>query len=378
MRRLFLFAGMLTLGILGATAVMADDIFSEPFTSSASSFTMTNTGGDTTTYWYWLNNCPANTAPGHSTTGTMRWGKVGNCCNYVTSSSMDTATRVVDTSVCTAGDIQVKFNYLLNFQETYYDRAWLTINGTNVACWYNYPSSCPYQLNNNNAWNAMTIPVAGSPSSLTLVFNGQTLDSIGNSAQGWHVDDVVVSCTVGGGGACASPQQVAAIEAKMDQAEDVLATIESNTNTIIALTGNLEAKADVAEGKLDGLADALDDQAAFNMDQALLVCGCAPTLYLPEARGGMQAAALAHVRAMHTAVAASADPDEARDLADADCYIKLAETLAGGGRHKVACMALSTAMQLLDGHTNRAGYHPRGVEDLGSEHLCLDKCEVPQ
>jgi len=374
MRRLSLLVGVLML--LG-TAAMAADIFTEPFTSSAGGFTLYNNPSGAE-QWYWLNSCPANTAGGHSTPGTIRWGAVGNCTNYGSGSGIDTATANVNTASCTAADITVKFSYLLNMQETYYDRAWLTINGTNVACHAGYPTACPYVLSNNNTWTTVTIPVAGSPGSLALVFNGQTLDSIGNSAQGFHVDDVIVSCTTGGTGTCASPQQVAAIEAKMDAAEDVLGTIESGVNQIIALTGNLEAKADSAEAKLDGLADQIDDQTAFQIDQALLVCGCSPSLYLPEARGGMQAMALAHVRAMHTSVAASADPDEAVDLADADCYIKLAQTLANGGRHKVACMALSTAMQLLDGHTERPGYHPRGVEDQGSEHLCLATCEVPQ
>lgn len=376
MRRLSLFAAVLALGIVGAA--MADDIFTEPFNSNLGSFAVSNGGGDGVATWQWRNNCSANTTGTHSQPGTMRHGRTDNCTNYGSSSTMDTATISVDTSVCTAGDIQLKFNYLLNVQESYWDRNWVTVNGTNMACWAGYPSSCPYGLNNNNQWAAMTIPIVGTLPSITIVFNGQTLDGVANSGQGWHIDDVVVSCTVGGGGDCASPAQVALIEKKMDQAEGVLDSIYNGVNQIIGLTGNLEAKADVAEGKLDALAAQIDDQTAYQIDQALLVCGCTPSLYLPEARGGMQAAALAHVRAMHTGVAASADPDEALDLADADCYIKLAQTLANGGRHKVACMALSTAMQLLDGHTERPGYHPRGVEDQGTEHLCLATCEVPQ
>jgi len=375
MRRLSLFAGVLTLCILGAGAAMATDLLNEPFTSSAGSFVLSNGGADAGTYWYWLNSCPANTLTGHTAPGALRWGTNGNCNLYGNNSTMDTAAITVNTASCTANDIVLSFKYLLAFQESYWDRAWVTVGGTNVACYANYPSSCPLQLQSTNTWQPATINIAGNPGSLVIVFNGQTLDGAINSWSGFYIDDVIVSCTTGGGGTCATPQQVALIEAKMDAAGDVLNDIGT---AISDLGGRLEAKLDILEPKIDGVETQLDDQTMFQVDQALLVCGCAPSLYLPEARGGMESAAIAHVRAMHTAVAASGDPDEARDLADADCYIKLAQTLASGGRHKVACMALSTAMQLLDGHTERPGYHPRGVEDQGSEHLCLAECQVPQ
>ncbi len=66
--------------------------------------------------WYAENTCPSSDDIAHTPSAHARWGTNANCLDYGTDPTQDTLTSlVIDTSVCTTGEVILSFNYLLSF-----------------------------------------------------------------------------------------------------------------------------------------------------------------------------------------------------------------------------------------------------------------------
>jgi N-acetylneuraminic acid mutarotase len=168
--------------------------------------------------------------------------------------------------------------------------------------------------------------------------------------------------------------KVDAVEAKLDGLEDGTGDVLETLEQLGAQGELMEAKSDAMQARLDELEAMLRAQSDFAVTQALLDCACSPDLYLPEALGGRMEGAQALARALLASLSSSGDPDEAPDLDDAACYLTLAEDLAGLGRYKASCRALSSAVQLMDGQSIQGGGASGG--HAGGQ-LCLPRCEAP-
>ena len=85
---------------------------------------------------------------------------------------------------------------------------------------------------------------------------------------------------------------------------------------------------------------------------------------------------------MIEAVIDSGDPDEAPDTVLADCFLRYARQLVVDGRYKRACQALSSAMQLLDGHSagpdDDNGDGDDDAADTRGADTCLAVCPLDE
>ena len=132
-----------------------------------------------------------------------------------------------------------------------------------------------------------------------------------------------------------------------------------NQQTIIQ-SQNSDIKAEIVDTKAElidvkveivDIAGQLDFKINFELEQALLTCGCTPSLYLPDPDGKLDHA-LDLVNTDIDLVAASQDPDLKKIIPKARCFAGEAAILLNEGSFKKSCLALGSAMQLLQGGGN--------------------------
>jgi hypothetical protein len=365
--------GLFLLVVLAAP-VFAVDLYNEPFTSSTGAMVIVNNGAGAK--WAWSSTCSQDTAAGHTTAGTLRWGDTGNCAFYTyDTSTPDTAsTPSVATTGCT-GNYKLTFNYNLNYQESYWEQAYIDVNGKCLANWAGYgctPSTVT--LLNDNTWHAVSVDLVAflgsTPATVVVKAYAFTYDNAGNSAGGFRLDDIIVSCDQGGGpGPCATQASVDKIEAKEDALKTQVTGIDTKVTSLQTQMGTLLSQLtsilsaltalDTKITNIQNLVTALSD---MELGQALLNCGCNPNLYLLEPTGHGKAI-IAFVEAGLGAAMASRDVTVAPKLADAQCFVDWAKMYQTMGMYKNACRSISSAYQLLNGHKK--------------DELCLHKCDYP-
>ena len=115
----------------------------------------------------------------------------------------------------------------------------------------------------------------------------------------------------------------------------------------------IDTKAELIDVKVEiaDIAGQLDFKINFELEQALLTCGCTPSLYLPDPDGKLNHA-LDLVNADIDLVATLDDPDLKKVIPKARCFADEAAKLLSDGSFKKSCMALGSAMQLLQGGGN--------------------------
>ena len=107
----------------------------------------------------------------------------------------------------------------------------------------------------------------------------------------------------------------------------------------------------------------LDFKVDFELEQALLTCSCTPSLYIPAPDGKLDHAQNL-VNTEIDLVATLLDPDLENKIPQARCYADEAARLLSYGSFKKSCLALGSAIQLLDGHFDD--------DDSDGEDLCLE------
>ena len=139
--------------------------------------------------------------------------------------------------------------------------------------------------------------------------------------------------------------------------------IQSQNNDI--KTEIVDTKAELIDVKVEiaDIAGQLDFKIDFELEQALLSCGCTPNLYLPDPDGKLNYA-LDLVSTDIDLVAALDDPDMKNVIPKARCFAGEAAKLLNDGSFKKSCMALGSAMQLLQGGGNNC--------------LAIPKCKQPR
>jgi hypothetical protein len=149
---------------------------------------------------------------------------------------------------------------------------------------------------------------------------------------------------------------------------DIAVTVVDTKAELIDVKAELvDVKAELTDAKAEiaDISDSLEFKIDFELEQALLTCGCTPSLYLPEP-GGKIDRALALLNAQIDNLEDVLDPDVESKLPWAQCYVDVAAALRNEGAFKQSCLALGSATQLLDGHLP-------GDDDssIGLGQLCL-------
>jgi len=195
--------------------IPSGQLYQQAFATNTGDFQIINDAA-TTNSWHFRNDCTSSLSvlgAGHTAPGTLRWGNPTACTNYGTTGSIDRAlTPTITTSACIS-NLLLTFKYYIDYQEsTTFDRATVQVNvigdGTFRAAALPGTAGGTGQVtliddtitnNPNPPWQSATVNVGtlvGSiPASLTVEFLGDTSDGIGNTGNGFVIDDVTMTCT---------------------------------------------------------------------------------------------------------------------------------------------------------------------------------------
>jgi len=157
--------------------------------------------------WYGTNACPSSNDVGHTPSAHARWGTNGNCNDYGAGATQDSLDSLsLDVSNCNSGEVILKFNYLLSFEdEPAVDRARVEVvadggaaqvvadNGAGGPTCAGAASTGIGNLKSWSGWQnlELIIPATGT---FEVHFVGETDSGDHNAGEGFFVDDVIVQC----------------------------------------------------------------------------------------------------------------------------------------------------------------------------------------
>src|SRR6185369_4980283 len=189
--------------VLGATNQSGQSAVANfDFESGTNNFVIDNTppSGAATGLWHHSTGRGAQT--GHTATHSFSYGS-GEGANgggtYSTSSQRNTGKLTSPATLIPAG-AQLTFNYILQTESlTNYDTAEVQIS-TNGFASYSTVASRTTNLPNVSSWTAVAAidlsSFAGQTAQIRWVFD--TLDGVGNTYEGWYVDDVQITAPTTG------------------------------------------------------------------------------------------------------------------------------------------------------------------------------------
>lgn len=160
--------------------------------------------------WYGTNACPSSADLGHDVAAHARWGTndpLEDCFDYGAGSTQDSFDSAIqDVSNCNSGEVILRFNYLLGFEEDHTnDRARVEVvadggapvvvadNGAGGPVCAGLPSPGLRNLRPWSGWQHMEI-VHPATSTFAVSFIGETDDGLSNAGEGFFIDDVNVQC----------------------------------------------------------------------------------------------------------------------------------------------------------------------------------------
>ena len=157
--------------------------------------------------WYGTNACPSSDDIGHTPSAHARWGTAGDCFDYGAGATQDSLDSVaVDVSNCNSGEVLLRFNYLLGFEDdASLDRARVEVvadggaplvvadNGAGGPTCSGPASPGLGNLRNWSGWQHLDLTVPAT-STFQVRFVGETDDGSANAGEGFLVDDVDIQC----------------------------------------------------------------------------------------------------------------------------------------------------------------------------------------
>ena len=160
--------------------------------------------------WYGTNACPSSADIGHDVAAHARWGTndpAEDCFDYGAGKTQDSLDSIVlDVSNCNSGEVILRFNYLLGFEEDHTnDRARVEVvadggapevvadNGAGGPACSGEASPGLRNLRNWSGWQHIEITHSAT-STFAVSFYGETDNGTANAGEGFLIDDVNVQC----------------------------------------------------------------------------------------------------------------------------------------------------------------------------------------
>jgi hypothetical protein len=182
------------------------------------SFTFTDVCGGSLSSWHQTQGCPSSGDTGHTGDRHARWGiapvpnpdpllpDIDDCTTYATDAAQGVMTSLeFDASNCNSGEVALNFNYLISFEDdATTDRARVEVtadgmtevvadNGPGVAVCGGLDSPGLNNLKLWSGWQHFT-GVYEATSTFQVDFVGETEDGMGNTGEGFYIDDFKVQC----------------------------------------------------------------------------------------------------------------------------------------------------------------------------------------
>lgn len=158
--------------------------------------------------WYGTNGCASSDDIGHNPSAHARWGAPLDCNDYGAEANQDSLDSLsLDVSNCNSGEVILRFNYLLSFEDdNSKDRARVEVVADGAAAQVVADNggtggpTCSGEANQDignlrpwSGWQHLEL-IHPATSSFEVRFVAETDDGDNNAGEGFFVDDVMVQC----------------------------------------------------------------------------------------------------------------------------------------------------------------------------------------